>query len=432
MVVVDAGSLLWKSAKVREGELPERQLKAQLIVDAYRLSGVDALTPGPADLALGVDFYRELTDGLPVLAGNLVCGQVSWPLTRTVEAGGHRVGLIGVVDEVPADCSLTEPAAQAAARGVAELAEVDLVVLLSQSRVAADAGIASQVQGLDFVVNGFDRQTWKNPRGLDNGAFGLGAGSRGKKVGVLKLSPVAGAQGWQDSSAGEEISAQLERMRVRVADVEADRDAAADDTTRERLDKRAAYYQGEVERLEGELAAARATDGGQRSQFSNRLVDLDDGYDGHEQLDLLVYEAKSRLSELEPERFESGELEGPWVGTQHCRGCHMEQYTQWEGTGHARAYASLEASKRQLDSDCYTCHVTGAGKPGGPSSAHQVGALTNVGCESCHGPGEAHLDQPVATTILGKPGETICKDCHDGDQDGGRFDLPTYLPKVIH
>ena len=55
MVVVDAGSLLWKASKVRDGELPERQLKARLIMDSYRLSGVDGLTPGPNDPALAIN-----------------------------------------------------------------------------------------------------------------------------------------------------------------------------------------------------------------------------------------------------------------------------------------------------------------------------------------------------------------------------------------
>ncbi len=432
MVVVDAGSLIWKNANVREGELPERRLKAQLILDAYRLSGVDALTPGPADLALGVDFYRQATADLPVLAGNLSCSGQGWPLTRTVEVGGHRIGLIGVVDEVPEGCALTQPAVEAARQGVQELGQVDVVVLLSQSRVATDGQIAEAVDGLDFIVNGHDRQTWKNPRGYDHGSFGLGAGSRGKKVGVLELRLKPGLSGWQDSSAGEELAAQLERMRSRVADVRADLDEAEDDKTRERLDKRAEYYQAEVDRLQAELDLATSSDGAQHNAFSNHLVDLDDGFAGHEALDLLVYQAKDRLSQLDPEQFEAAELAGPWVGTQQCRGCHLEQFEQWQGTDHAKAYATLVEARRHMDSDCFSCHVTGAGKPGGPSSPQQVGVFKDVGCESCHGPGQAHIDQPVAATILGKPGESICKDCHDGDQDGGRFELPAYLPRVLH
>ena len=72
----------------------------------------------------------------------------------------------------------------------------------------------------------------------------------------------------------------------------------------------------------------------------------------------------------------------------------------------------------------YTSAVT---VPGGA-----VAGLEAVGCEACHGPGKAHVAKPPTVEMIAKPDVSVCVDCHDGKQDGGRFDHATYLPKVTH
>ena len=98
------------------------------------------------------------------------------------------------------------------------------------------------------------------------------------------------------------------------------------------------------------------------------------------------------------------------------------------------AGASLTEQRRQLDDACYSCHVTGAGHADGPATARAAeGAkLVNVGCESCHGPGKAHVAAPSEVKLRRDPGVDVCIACHDGKQDEGRFDYPTYRPKVVH
>jgi hypothetical protein len=110
------------------------------------------------------------------------------------------------------------------------------------------------------------------------------------------------------------------------------------------------------------------------------------------------------------------ELSGPFVGSSACLGCHPAQFAQW----------------RSMDLDCFACHVTGAQDPRGPGHPSQVGVLRNVGRESCHGPGETHLAAPVAGTIQRRAERSTCEQCHDGEQDEGRFEWETHLPKVQH
>ncbi|MEO0606474.1 MAG: multiheme c-type cytochrome, partial [Myxococcota bacterium] len=80
------------------------------------------------------------------------------------------------------------------------------------------------------------------------------------------------------------------------------------------------------------------------------------------------------------------------------------------------------------------CHVTGAHRRGGPSAPKGTGSYRDVQCEACHGPSRAHAERPDDASLrpVRSPDEATCRTCHDGEQDGGRFDLATYLPQVVH
>jgi hypothetical protein len=126
---------------------------------------------------------------------------------------------------------------------------------------------------------------------------------------------------------------------------------------------------------------------------------------------------------------------GAFLGSGACRGCHEGQYARWLDTGHARPFASLDPADRQR-SACLRCHVTGFGDPtgyrpgGGPD-------LSNVGCESCHGPGADHARSahpayvPTLTGGECPPCETnrICRLCHTPERSPG-FDLGRGLSRV--
>ena len=122
---------------------------------------------------------------------------------------------------------------------------------------------------------------------------------------------------------------------------------------------------------------------------------------------------------------------GDWLGANACRACHPTQYEDWRKTPHARAYATLIKEKRQYDLDCWSCHVTGAGREGGPQTPQSVGHLRNVQCESCHGPGKKHVADPTVD-MRKSPGEALCKTCHSDEQTEARFVYADYLPKVDH
>lgn len=85
-----------------------------------------------------------------------------------------------------------------------------------------------------------------------------------------------------------------------------------------------------------------------------------------------------------------------FVGSEACKGCHESEYKNFiTYAKKSTSFKSIERVKKGLTEDqikeCYFCHTTGYGKPGGFVSAEKTPHLKNAGCEVCHGPGEIHV-----------------------------------------
>lgn len=431
---MDGGELFWKAPSIPRGDLAQRRVKARLQAEAYALLGIDAMTLGPGDLAIGVDQAFGLIGEhqLPVLGGNLACGAHTLPTSRVVERGGRRVGFIGVVGgEVPAPCTLGD-GLEAVRRGVAELGAVDVVVLLhTQGRAFSDT-VGAQVPEVDLLLDGTQSAAWGSPRVVAEGAaWELGAGPQGKKLGLATLEFVAGAQGWVSTGQGAELERQLERVRSRRDEAQSQVKAAPDEASRERLQRRVELYERQVTELEAQVQALGGGGEALRNRLGHELLDLSREVPDHAPTQALVQAALAQLATTPSEDTDT-RPSGAFVGSAGCRACHTAAYAQWAGTPHAQAWQSLVAAQRHLDRDCYSCHVTGALHPLGPQSPEAVGPLMNVGCESCHGPGTAHALNPSAAPMSTTVEPTVCTGCHDGTRDEGRFDQDTYWPKVLH
>ena len=106
-----------------------------------------------------------------------------------------------------------------------------------------------------------------------------------------------------------------------------------------------------------------------------------------------------------------------------CGNCHVSFQGEWEQTAHADAWETLQSSG-SAQSFCENCHTV-----------NQLGNLTeeaggfattgderyhNVQCESCHGPGLAHVQNPgddnipLAPLAVGTDLSTGCGECHQG------------------
>lgn len=138
--------------------------------------------------------------------------------------------------------------------------------------------------------------------------------------------------------------------------------------------------------------------------------------------------------------------EGAHLGAEACRECHAAEHAHWAKTPHATAMATLrtEAAKEHVahppeDVACVRCHATAASSGPPPAELEGYRVAESVGCESCHGPGEAHVAAGGGTDNIEGLGEdcpvcvieAVCTRCHTREWDPD-WHLARDLPRVKH
>jgi formate-dependent nitrite reductase cytochrome c552 subunit len=107
-----------------------------------------------------------------------------------------------------------------------------------------------------------------------------------------------------------------------------------------------------------------------------------------------------------------------FVGSKACANCHAEQYGNFR-THSAKAKSDhgvrlmLPKLTEEEQRQCYECHTTGYGQPGGFISFEKTPDLGHVGCESCHGPGSKHVWTGDPADLAGRVSLETCRPCHD-------------------
>jgi len=120
-----------------------------------------------------------------------------------------------------------------------------------------------------------------------------------------------------------------------------------------------------------------------------------------EKIDAIIAELAPRLEQLELERNQEAtqkEVHPFYIGHDTCRYCHGEIANQMLKTRHPQAMLELVLAKQSGSAACLPCHVVGhASLPGvkwsgGWNIIDQQSEMEGVFCESCHGPGEYHVE----------------------------------------
>lgn len=101
-----------------------------------------------------------------------------------------------------------------------------------------------------------------------------------------------------------------------------------------------------------------------------------------------------------------------WAGA--CKECHEAIHDSWSRTKHAKTIDRLNSDERK-DTQCIGCHVSG------PKEAVTVDdkiVNASVQCESCHGPGKAHIEaaragNAASVKLTAKPAQPLCETCHN-------------------
>lgn len=432
VVVIDAGQSLAPTTPIPEAERAQRLAKAELIASAFESSGIDVMTLGSHDWALGAADVRALVTQhhLPVLAANLTCdGQAPYPAFKVVEAGGRRIGFVGVTNGLVEGCEVG-PLRKGLVAGLESMGTVDVVVALLPTETPDTLAALAGLDGVDLVI---DADPSRRPDTAEpiGAAWALGAGKRGQMVGGTTLTWVEGGHGWAPSDGAERAQQDVARLQRRVDSLQK-RVTMPNGQPDPRLVKLLDEAKKAVEQATMKLPTAGASAQNQIGR-ANHLLDtsvadeptLLKAVDAFKSVATVAPESEAFVGHLAPEA-------SAYAGSDTCRACHPDEFAQWVGTPHATAWASLLKDKRDGDQECVSCHATGVGLPGGLLASDRIVGLRDVQCESCHGPSKDHAAAPPSQRPPSPADATACLTCHDGKRDEGRFDFKAYLPKVVH
>ncbi|MCS6799516.1 MAG: hypothetical protein NZ898_13500 [Myxococcota bacterium] len=445
-LLVAAGDLLFERHGHSEHARVQERMQAETFVDVMNRIGLLAAAPGRSDLdadrtelAALVSRARFALLGAGVASSDGELGLLRPHLVHDV--GGVRVGLLGLVRVPDGSSTSGDPnqrlleAARASVRAVREAGAQIVIALASVDRRLVRR-VVSELDGVDLVVQGGLDRAEPLPPSEAGAAHILHAGRHGQRLLVVEVWRSARGAGLRDVSAWTR-QVRLRRLRDEMADLEVR-------IARWRAQGRGAHpdvraQQARLDRLR--LEAASSTHGpvpALGGVFDAWVEELEPDAERDPEIRGLMIDLARRINEhnrhalahLRPPPVPNGQPR--YLGSESCGSCHEPAYRWWRSTPHGRAYATLVSRHKQYNLHCVGCHVTGYGRPGGATVTHNLdGALVDVGCESCHGPGSAHAQQPERAGLVARDApEALCVECHNPEHSD-RFHYGVYRSMLI-
>ncbi len=357
LVVVDSGDLLNEHYEIKPSFMPSARLKGDLVAKICKGIGIDAINVGELELALGLDFLKDLEKkyGTPFVSANIVDADNKLLFKPYVikDLGEMKVGIIGIMgntsdvekkmkDIVGSSMTVLDPI-ETAEKVVAEVeGKADFIIVLTHQlmnrnwKVARSAGLKGKI---DVIVGGHQKLKLKKPYNA-SGTFIVQSGEKGQHQGMLEVE--TGADG--------------------------------------------------------------------KNKSVNNLVALDDKMPDNPEVKKMINQFNLDVNKLYA-RGSSDKNENVELRNTACGDCHSEALEVWTKSDHGKAFQTLINKGQQFNPDCLACHTTRFEEAGGFTMDAQQKELRNVQCESCHGDATAHLEDP-GSVPQGDPAVETCLKCH--------------------
>lgn len=378
-LLVDVGNAI-------EGPADYQLMKYRFVQRAYAGMGYAALNVGEREAQLSAAELRELKTSAPVqmISANVLdaaTGARIFEPSRIVEHNGRRIAIVGVVDggrggDSAGQGVTIEPMNTALEKLLPSLrGQADHMVLLAFADEEALSALAKQFYEFDVILGGKVRQPSQQLL-IENRSIILYTTNESKAVGVLKAE-----------------MAEPSKLVPKQFDITLLHDHIPQDQA-----------------LRQENEAYR---------------------------DLV---RKTKLLIDDTDRTRDDEVPGvrasaKYVGSESCATCHAGATAKWRGTAHSQAFTSLSVHNSDADPTCIGCHTVGFGTASGYRREYAGKKLTDVGCESCHGPGSEHVAQRQSgEKVLFKfrpLGEADCTSCHHGEFSRP-FKWDAFWPAIQH
>lgn len=366
------------------GDQDYHVIQYRYLQKAYQRMGYHALNLGAAEAQLSANTLRELISEaqLPLLSASLVDISSRKPIaqpTAKIKIQGRTIGLLGVVDprsvNAPGEGVAILSLNDAISRHLPALhAECDEVVLLCFAKEAEMERIANQFYEFALIVGGDVGQPSQKAE-VFNDTLIVFTTNQARTVGEISFR--------RRNDSLEVEAYDIHRLYADVAQSE------------------------ELTSLSKEF----------RTFIKTATLDIDN-----------------------PNRTNEGSIPGvkplaSFVGSQSCVQCHVEEAEIWKNSGHSHAFNTLVRRESEADPTCIGCHTIGFGKPTGYQRSFGNEQLTDVGCESCHGPGSEHVTSWAAgkkPAFQFRPlGPGDCKSCHHGEFSRP-FEWDKFWPLIAH
>jgi 2',3'-cyclic-nucleotide 2'-phosphodiesterase (5'-nucleotidase family) len=444
-LVLDAGDHFFRTPLVSPRDEAQAKETARFLASTLRSMKVAAIAVGERDLAFGLPLLRSLAkeSGAALLSANLVFTASS---TRAFDAfaiferGGAKIGVVGAGLEIDpkaaahpvyAQSGLTakplEPALIEAAKNARAAGATFVIALLHTGDQRAREVLARlPAQTIDLAFTAHDRRASQGLELVGAGPSAMvSSGERGKWIASVGIDLVPGAQGIVNAGAIDGAKRSIAELDARIAVYEREDAGVANDDRRATIDR----LRRRRTAMEAELAQVSTQS---RHALRYELITLDVALPEDPDV-LAAFDAfKDRLKVVNAgvRPLLPGEM--TYTGNASCKPCHEEELAHWKTTGHARAWATMVQTRQTANLDCIPCHTTGFDRPGGPQAIVGLEPFIDVGCESCHGPGSAHVRNPRVALDHGKKvPERVCAECHRAQADQKPFDFEERLPKVL-
>jgi hypothetical protein len=439
VLVVDGGNLLFPQGGVSSRRAEGADLNARFLAQQLLSLPFGGAALGESDLARGPDRVTP-----PRLAANVTGAPFLEP-SKIREVGGIKIGLLGLADPALGPrfgWKVDDPVATAE-REAGRLRKAGAEVIIALAAVErARARQIARLGAVDFVVTGHNVGDGLARADQVGRTFLLAPADELQRIGRLDIvlrGPAVGAGRVEMVDAGGPEAAAEERAELARNIVSLDRELSRwrQDATADRafVTSRQRERDDLATRLQRTAAAAWQPPA-KGSYFTNRLIPLRRALPrdpalaaAMRRLDRQVGAANLRRAEAPPKAEQD---RASFVGDASCARCHKPEMAFWKTTVHARAWRTIVDGGKTGHDDCVSCHVTGYGEVGGSSLGH-TGRLTNVQCESCHGPGSLHvaaegLEDPPAVRLTTT--QDTCTRCHN-EKHSDTFEYAAYRRDIL-
>ncbi|MCP3136731.1 bifunctional UDP-sugar hydrolase/5'-nucleotidase [Pyxidicoccus xibeiensis] len=277
VVLLDAGNALFRKP-LRQDDAVVQQ-RADLVLEQMEALGTAAMAVGARDLSHGLAYLQKATRGpkkqLKLLSANLVdkAGKAPFAASTVVEAGGLKVGVVGVSPEgaVAGEPALTGraplDAALAEARKLRQARKVDVVVVLAAVPYQEAMKLALLANdAVDFVVQSSENKGLGIGKRVGTHAAVFPAGELGRQLTRLELS-VDGPGPSVDLGMGSRTRQQLQVVEGNLLKAHERLNATQDAQARADLSRTIVELEGRLRQLESE-AEVKPAAGGRSHQLS--------------------------------------------------------------------------------------------------------------------------------------------------------------------